>query len=604
MRKRFFLLLFIILVLVSLNSLFKKTPVTKCVQIYYDHAPTTSDPAYYQGRLYAIGLQNLLAHFPTIQQYIIPIELYQKGQLERCEASFYLGTYYNNTLPQDFLNDFANTRKTVVWIGYNLWQLTQKNLETIWSAAFIDLFSPDWKKTDRQGRPGIYNYFTYKGEVFERCKYDKSPADAAGFKEHYSVDYDIALLKLLNKAAEKQVIAWAYFTMSKARTPYIIKNFNHWYIADNPFAFICEGDRYFIFTDILFDILHEKPQDNGKRYALVRYEDVSPKQSLVKMTVLANMFAKLNVHFAISLIPIYVDPFKISNAPYSISMENAPLFINALKYEKKQGASFILHSVTHQYNQKKNPFSGITGDDFEFWDKSTAGPIAEDSVPYVLQRLTKGVQLVQEAGFKIAAWMPAHYRASALDNTIFGQVFAWNIIRGNYKVSKICHLASLPINLTYDQGIVNDKTNQERLAALANLQVMTFGNAKLHQLFPYPIYGDYYGQRIIPEDLGNIQTVLSDQVVTKRTVDDIIKDAKRYTVLRDVWASFFIHDLLLDISVSNRTGKYQYNTRELERLIKAIKSDGYEFVNLEQWTAAHSAIKRPEPIEVGAIGSC
>jgi len=574
---------------------------TKCVQIYYDHAPSMSDPDYYKGRLHAIGLQNLLAHFPDIQQYIIPIELYQTGQLERCDASFYLGTYYNNTIPKEFLADFVNTKKTVVWLGYNLWKLAPENITKLWGASFSDLFKPNWDKKDEGGRPGVYNYFEYKGQTFERCKYHKAP-DSPEFKEHYSNDYDIALLKLLSPAAEKQVLSWAKFTMGNARTPYILRNLNHWYVADDPFLFICEGDRYFIFADVLFDILDEKPQEGGKKYALVRYEDVSARQGLVKITTYADLFRKLQIQFAISLIPIYSDPFHIYKYPPYMEMKDKPLFIEALKYAQSKGASFIMHAVTHQYDHQKNPFSGVSGEDFEFWDKSTNKPIREDSVAYILDWLTKGATLITQANFKISAWMTAHYLASALDNVIFGQAFTWNVTRGNYVVSKICHLKQLPQNLTYDRGIINNETNQARFAALAGLQVTTYGDAELNQIFPYPIYGDYYGRRVIPEDLGNVQTFLSNQVIARRTIDDIIKDAKRYAVLRDTWASFFIHDVLLNTKDHNGLAFKEGDTSELERLINAIKADGYEFVNLQQWTDAHQNIKRPEPIEVGGQG--
>ncbi|MCD6039946.1 MAG: hypothetical protein K0S27_1346 [Gammaproteobacteria bacterium] len=595
MRKIIILLFFLFpFILIAASGNLKPT---KCVQIYYDHSPTPNDPAYYNGRLYAIALQNLVSHFPDIQQYIIPIELYQTGQLDRCEASFYLGTYYNNFIPQKFISDFLKTRKTVVWIGANVWKLSQENFKKLWSVSFIHLFKTNWEKKDSAGRPGIYNTFDYKGQTFERCKFN-FPPHSQEFIAHYTYNYPITLLKPLNPAAEKNVISWAHFTLDKTRTPYILKQANHWYVADNPFLFICEGDRYFIFSDVLFDILHEKPQDGGKKYALIRYEDVSPNQKLINITAYSDLFNKLKIPFAISLIPIYVDSFHLYRFYPYMEMKERPTFIQALQYAKSKGASFIMHAVTHQYDHTKNPFSGVSGEDFEFWDKTNEMPLPEDSVSYILSWLTKGATLITKADFKISAWMTAHYLASALDNTIFGQVFTWNVTRGNYSVSKISHLNSLPEKLTYDRGIIDNKTNKERLARLSKLKVITYSATQIHQIFPYPIYGDYYGRRVIPEDLGNIQTFLSDQVIAKRTVDDIIKDAKRYSVLRDTWASFFLHDVLLNTTDHNGLALKEGDTSEIKRLINAIKEQGYEFVNLQQWTDTHQYIKRPPPIEI------
>lgn len=59
-----------------------------CVQIYYDYAPKNN---FYAVRNDIIPLQNLLGHFPNFQQYIIPISQYEKDQLERCDANFFLG---------------------------------------------------------------------------------------------------------------------------------------------------------------------------------------------------------------------------------------------------------------------------------------------------------------------------------------------------------------------------------------------------------------------------------------------------------------------------------------------------------------------------------
>src|SRR4051812_2575659 len=80
----------------------------KCAQIYYDSVPGASPPFDFS-RIHAIFLANLLGHFPSFQTYLIPIEKYQKNQIERCSASIYLGNYYDNPIPPDFIDDFVHT---------------------------------------------------------------------------------------------------------------------------------------------------------------------------------------------------------------------------------------------------------------------------------------------------------------------------------------------------------------------------------------------------------------------------------------------------------------------------------------------------------------
>lgn len=567
-----------------------------CVQIYYDYAPKTN---YYTVRNDVIPLQNLLGHFPRFQQYIIPISQYEKGQLERCNASIFLGSNYTNNVPQQFINDFVNTNKNVVWIGYHINQLTKDDQKKLWSIAFNEVFNPNWKIKDSGGRPGVYNKFEYKGEMFERCLYPYA-ADSPEFKGHYTYDYDIILVNLLDQKANNNVISWAHFSIGNQKTPFIVRQANHWYVAENPFQFICEGDRYFIFADVLFDILNQSPTDGGKKYALVRYEDVNPKQDVKKMKIITDLFAKLNVPFAISLIPTYFDPLYIYRPPNYFEIKDKPEFIKALNYAKSHNASFIMHGVTHQYDHQKNPFSGVTAEDFEFWDKINNKPITEDSVDYVINHLNKGVTLMNNQHFKISAWMTPHYIASPLDDALFGQLFTWNITRGNYTFCKICHLNPLPDSLTLNLGAITPELTLKRRDFFANLQVVKLDTeSPQNQIMPYPIYGDYFGRRLIPEDLGNIQPFFNSMVLGIRTVDDILKDAKRYSVLRDVWASFFIHDLMLNLKNDKGIANSPGDTSELERLIKTIKDYGYEYINLDQWTTAHLSIPRaPQPIEI------
>lgn len=592
---RYFLLL--LLLVFSACGQAQAPAHVKCVQFFYDHPALENNKKYLKGRMYVIGLQNLLGHFPAIQQYIYPVETYQSGQFDRCEANIYIGSHFSNTLPAAFISDFVTTRKNVAWLGYNIQQLGPQALKNLWSVSLLSYQTTDWSKLDADGRPGIYNDYLYKGETFERCSYP-FPPKSTEFINHYTYDYDIALLKPLNAAANKNVLAWGQFSLDKKKTPYIIRNKNHWYVADNPFSFICDGDRYFIFADILFDILDEPAQNGGKKFAFVRYEDVSPRQKLTNITTLADIFHQANVPYTISLIPVYADPLNIYQFGSHIEIKDQPYFIEALKYAERKGASFIMHGVSHQYGKTKNPFSGVTAEDFEFWDKNNERPIKEDSVAYILNRLTYGFKLLANEHIKIDGWMTAHYSASPLDNVIFGEVFTWNVGRGNYFVSKITNPQPLPEQLTFDQAGASPEVTAKRLKLMKDLQVETLDtNYQLNQIFPYEIYGDYYGRRIIPEDLGNLQPFINNQVITTRSVVDIMRDAKRYRVLRDVWASYFIHDLLLNLQSDHGLAKTEGDTSQISALIQTIKSYGYEYINLHDWVKLHTKAKRLEPIE-------
>ena len=66
---------------------------------------------------------------------------------------------------------------------------------------------------------------------------------------------------------------------------------------------------------------------------------------------------------------------------------------------------------------------------------------------------------------------------------------------------------------------------------------------------PYVIHKDYYGQRVLPENLGNIEYDIRTIDPTSNfnyTADDIITNAKYAMAVRDGFASFFFHPFWLE----------------------------------------------------------
>ena len=118
------------------------------------------------------------------------------------------------------------------------------------------------------------------------------------------------------------------------------------------------------------------------------------------------------------------------------------------------------------------------------------------------------------------------------------------------------------------------------------------------QFFPYELWGDAYGQRIIPENVGNVQPFLSEQVSATRSVDDMLATMRRNSVLRDSWASMFLHALLLGTKPEGGLAQSPGDTSELERLLAGAKALGYEFVDLAAWTQANLRAKPPPAIEI------
>lgn len=535
------------------GSAARAAPPRKCAQIYYDAVPGAFPP-YAFGRTHELFLENLLGHFPDVQAIVIPVERYERGQLARCQASFYLGTYFDNAVPTAFLEDFAASTRTVVWAGYNVWKLPAPALETLWGARYRGLSTLDAKMRDELGRPTFYKLFDYKGRTFEKYgdwdALDPKKFDAAS---------EIVLLDLL-PGAQRGVVAWARRNGTDGgRVPYVLRAGRRWYVADSPFSFIHESDRYLIFADLLFDMLDEKPRrpPGAKKLALFRMEDVNPTTPAWQVEALVDMLAREKVPFAMATIPMWVDALGITKAPRRYALPSR--FSALLDEAAKNGASFILHGLTHEYGFTRNPFTGITGDDFEFWDRGRNAPVARDSAEFAQARVRDAVDLLAEIGVTPVAWETPHYQASALDYDVFRRLFVWHVGRAIYFAG---------------------------------------GPLPAGQFFPYEIFGDVYGQRIVPEDVGNVQPYMNEQVLKSVSVDDMIAIIRRNAVLRDAWASFFVHPSMVDVTAKGGTGRRPGDTSEIERLIRAARANGYEFVDLKAWISAAGDALRPEPVEV------
>ncbi len=441
------------------------------------------------GYIFSLLLANLLGHFR--QEYTIQsVELYKKSQINQFNPIFYLGTIYNNPLPRPFLKDVLNTSHTIVWFGYNLWQLNE------FSSVFSKLFGFVYEYIDTSGYEEIY----YKNKTFEKNSFEVELGKIKIIDPNLTHVYSTAKHK--NDVSNQSI-------------PYVIQGQNLWYFADIPFTFISENNRYLILADLLYDIL--KIDFSSKKRAIIRLEDINPTSDLTLLRAIADYLYEEHVPFGMAIIPYYVDSLGYYNQgkPQFIKMTESPEFIETLKYMISKGGSLIMHGYTHQYNQIANPYFGISGSDFEFYriqlDSTFTniifqGSIAEDSLEWVQSRVAAAEALFNEAGLETHIWETPHYHASLLDNQFFSSHFSAQIGRITY----------------YDK---EDETSN------------------VEQFFPYVIHRDIYGNKVIPENLG---CVAPNQWFNfpSRTVSEILVSAEKNLAIRDAWASTCYHPFL------------------------------------------------------------
>jgi len=546
-----------------------------CVQVFYDKSEEHGDLA----RSYALMILNLMGHFPHYQQIIGPMDRYKKGDLDKCKASFYIGLAKEAVLPKEFLKDYIATAKTVVWMGSNFWQLGQEFEKTFGYRNYEITGLDTINKTPAPGnKPSFFRDILYKGEVFS--KYNVWLKDNSG-----QLDGSFEMIKLTEKTSASAItLAEARHSFSKELIPWALQAGRKFYIAEIPLSYFHEADRYFVFADLLFDFLEEKPRHNA-RNAFIRLEDIGPMEDLKYLQEAMDIFTRNKVTPHFNLYPVFMDPLDTEpslNGAGVLRMEDAPTFSAAIQNHIKSGAVIIWHGVTHQYSNVKNPWTGASGDDYEFWDATANAPVAEDSIDLVLNKMEDGFKSLKAQNIEPKLWVIPHYEASALDNVIFGQLFSWMVSRGVYidnMISGLKHDYDKPIGFSMAQS---QKAAANRKEFFTGLTVKANSKIRFGQIFPYELYGDLYRQHVIPEDLGNVEPELTEQVEFTRTVDTILEDAKRNLVLRDVWASAFYHPFLLNPKM-NKANQDPSKPKDLERLIKGLKALGYNFVNLEDW---------------------
>jgi uncharacterized protein YdaL len=463
---------------------------------------------------YAIMLRNLLGHFDS-QVDLVPVQSYTSGKLAAYDATFYLGSYYDNQLPAAFLSDAATTAKTLVWFKYNLWSLawnTTYNFQANRGFGFSGLRGLNAAPSAGNPSPGFFDTITYKNKPFVKFYSFNSATGAV------NADPDLGVTSI-SDATKATAVVSASNPVTGEVAPYVVRSGKFWYVADMPFSYIGPRDRYLVFTDLLHDILGVSHPESHQ--ALARLEDVGALVSVQAMKTLSDYLYSKKIPFSVATIPYYVDSLGAYNGgvPQYVPLAQATNLKKALSYAKARGGEIVMHGYTHQYAKMKNPHTGVSGDDYEFWNIVANTPVAEDSTSWALGRLNAGITDLVNNGFAPVAWEAPHYQGSALSSKAASTVFT----------------------TTY-QRVVYYTADKPNLTA-------TGKDFAVGQIFPYVIKKDYYGQRVLPESLGNIEYDIRTIDPTSNynyTWQDIVTNAQYALTVRDGFASFFFHPFWLE----------------------------------------------------------
>ena len=454
-------------------------PESPSVLVLFDGAENGANPGYVD----AIYLANLLGHFTT-RRRVMPLTEYRPGEWKSYNAVFCVVYKLKYKVPEAFLSDAARIDRPFCWLGNQIGQLE---------------------------RTGILRK---RGIAFERF-FERSPFKRVLYKSKIldKGDPDTNVLRVTDPK-KARVISWA-LGAGDARTPYMIQSGPFWIVADSPFSYSSEGDRYLAFADVLHDILGINHTEDHR--ALLRIEDINAMDKPEDLEATLAVIKKHHIPFSFGFIPMYANP---SEGIY-MHLTDAPEVVAALQDYVRAGGVPVLHGYTHQHR-------GVTADDYEFWDDLGDRPVRADSDGFTSRRVEQAIQEAANAGLYPVTWETPHYAASDIDYKVFHRYFS---------------------------------TVYERQ--------MGAGHLDNDECFPYPVI-DLFDQYIIPEDAAYVP--IEDPVI-----EPVLKNVEAESVVRDGYASAFFHPFLkpdlLDRLISGIEAK-GYHFIDLRRFPNSVHSQG------------------------------
>lgn len=443
------------------------------------------------GEIYATMTGNLVSHFGGWTAR--PVAEYAGGDLDRFDAVVYIGSTFNEPLPAPFLDDVLTSRRPVLWLGANVWQLEHRVPD------FAQRYGFDPHRYERAPIPRV----EYKGRTLSRWT-----KRTGGVMTYAKLD-----------RSRVRVLADA-IRSDGSRFPWAVRTGNLTYVGEIPFPYTSETDRVLAFADLLFDLL--APETRERHRALVRLEDINPLSDPEDLRAAADYLHSQGVPFGFGVSPRYRDPTGAGETgePADILLRDAPEVVEAIEYLQQKGGVLVGHGYTHQWDGAPNPYNGVTGDDVEFYRVTEGrngrirhnGPLPEDGLRWADTRIAFMNREFEASGLRPPRIFEfPHYAASASAYRAAARRFAVRWER-----------------VFYFSGVLRGtRIDSRRFAS---------------QFFPY-VVRDAYGTKVLPENLGSINPEPWHGYAARRP-EDIVAAARANLVVRDGFAAFFFHPFL------------------------------------------------------------
>lgn len=494
--------------------------------------------------LYAIATANLATHFGEAE--VKDVADYTADTMDIFDAVIYVASEQGTTPPKAFLDDVREGMVPVLWADQNIDDLARSNSPD--PADFIAQYG--WDPT----QPLTVNSeqveaVTYKDRRMQRHTGGTDEVNAPRIVDPSAVQ--VLASGICGDPAKPTDCAGGDPAHPGTELPWVIRSGNLTYIAELPLNYTDRNEMYLVFSDLYYDLL--APGTAPRRQAAVRLEDVGPEANPSQLRAVADYFHAQGVPFQVAVMPVQIDRTKDKEGWYGLSLKDTPEVVEALKYMQERGGTLIQHGTTHQYGNIDNPYSGRSGDDYEFYHYGCSatelppyefetcendsyvrkiGPLPQDSVEDHKERIAQGRQIMIDAGLgEPKIFETPHYTASVNAYVAMSELYDARYEQTEYYAGM---LSGREISPEHDFG----------------------------QFFPYTVQ-DIYGTTVYPENLENI-TLKEQNNHPARSPEVLLERAEANLAVRESTASFYFHPFL--------------DLKYLDEVVTGLKDMGYTFV--------------------------
>ncbi|KFU79297.1 DUF2334 domain-containing protein, partial [Amycolatopsis lurida] len=263
---------------------------------------------------------------------------YRAGEIGGYQALVYVGAISEAALPAALLTDVAAAKVPVIWMGENIHRLAEHDPG----------ITARWGWTPVGRTPTSPTEVRYKNVPLER-----NPEIGS-----------VPLVRRENPAVNEVL---ADGVTGGEHTPWAVRSGTFTYLAEAPFSYVNEGDRYLAAADILLGTLAPKTAERHR--ALVRIEDIGPRTDPGQIRRIADLLGGQGIPFSLAVYPYYADPHGVANGgrPTFARLVDSPALVDALHHAIRRGGTMIMHGYSHQFEEMANPYGGASSADYEFY---------------------------------------------------------------------------------------------------------------------------------------------------------------------------------------------------------------------------------------------